>query len=147
MIDKTANSIHTKASDERKYLDLWIDLNPEAPKGKIVKSESPDFVVHYSRKHKAGIEITQWMANSGTDDNFLPKFNPSEILSIIHSKQEKLPLYRKQLLNRTILIIVLLRDGFQPFTFPQNMSYWIPSVLFDELYILDYDLNRLYRMK
>jgi len=147
MTERSETQSNFKALEERKYLDLWFELNPQAPKGRIIKSESPDFIIQNSRKRKVGIEITRWIANAYMVDGSIEKFKPSEIIPIIDKKQNKISIYHKLRFTRTILIVVLLRDGFHPFVLPQNMSHWIPSVLFDELYLLDFQLRRLYRIQ
>jgi hypothetical protein len=73
------------------------------PKGKLVKSESPDFILKVNRKKQIGIELTRfdYLANDGSSrDEILMHLG-----GLIAQKEDKLKLYRKKLLNEYWLVI------------------------------------------
>jgi hypothetical protein len=96
--------------EEILILDLFRKNYPEFPKGKLVKSESPDFIVKLGTKKMIGIEITR------LHDGKLPKNNPGfplapltyeNILASLKIKEEKLILYRKKRIEIFWLIITV----------------------------------------
>lgn len=53
------NNEHTRKQEERAYLDTLALLYPGFPDGRIMASESPDFVIRSGPRQATGIEITR----------------------------------------------------------------------------------------
>jgi hypothetical protein len=86
---------------EKKQLELvsmhfFMACYPDFPKGRLISSESPDFIVARGKRNRLGIELTR-----------IAPFCD-------HAMDEKLSLYQKQRLNGYWLIIftdMLLKSG------------------------------------
>jgi hypothetical protein len=90
-----------KVSEEWVAIRYFREKYAQFPKGKLIKSESPDFILKLNRKKSIGIEITRldYLLRNNFD-------NWSELLSrLLEKKEDKLPLYKKSLLNEYWLII------------------------------------------
>lgn len=100
--------------EERFYLDLFRKLESDFPKGKVLASESPDFLI--KTKHSTvGIEITRLLPLYVNEDSFNATnsqqkswlVGPHTIQMILDKKEEKLGLYRSKKLKACWLLIVL----------------------------------------
>ncbi len=94
---------------ERKKSEEWIVMRyfrekyELFPKGKLVKSESPDFILKVNRRKQIGIELTRF------DHLAAGKSGGNEVIhqlkKLITQKEDKLRIYQKKLLNEYWLII------------------------------------------
>ena len=100
--------------EERFYLDLFRKLESDFPRGKIIASESPDFLI--KTKHRTvGIEMTRMMPLYMREESFetaneAPKrwlVGTETLQMILDKKEEKLNLYQSKKLNAYWLIIVV----------------------------------------
>ena len=85
------------------------------PKGKLQKSESPDFILKVSPKKAIGIELTK--LHGSTVNKFkthyprkingytAPEFNRENLEFTIDAKNEKLSFYQEKKLNQLWLVI------------------------------------------
>lgn len=127
-----------KKKKERALLDQFKLAYSDFPKGKIFASESPDFILNPNRKRTIGIELIQ----------LFPKENLLEnIKTAIDKKEEKLRLYQKKILEKYWLLITT--DSLQSFKF--NIQNLIDKnefeSKFDQVFLLDLDADRVYRLK
>jgi len=97
-----------KKDEEILILELFRKGYNGFPKGTILKSESPDFILKISPKKSIGIEITR------LHDGSLPKNNPGfpvadlsieNLETTILKKEEMIPFYLKKNLHELWLII------------------------------------------
>jgi hypothetical protein len=94
--------------EEIMILELFRKSYPDFPKGKLVKSESPDFILKMNPKRTIGIEITRLHDGSLSKNN--PGFPVAELTkknieTTISHKEEKLTLYQKRNISEFWLII------------------------------------------
>lgn len=68
-------SDYLKAIDEQAIIGFFREAYEDFPRGKLVKSESPDFELKINRKRSIGIELTRLFKN-GNDPEHLPVKNP-----------------------------------------------------------------------
>lgn len=95
-----------KAYDEQLIMHYFREVYDDFPKGKLVKRESPDFVLKISRKHSIGIEITSLHeATTGKINHFSILID--EIEKQIIKKNEKYSLYAKNRFREYWLIIAV----------------------------------------
>ena len=97
-----------KAEQEWIIMRYFMEYCPGFPKGKLVKSESPDFQLWISPKRFIGIELTQiHQPNSDRPVQcFLGSESPVQQLShSVHLKEEKVRLYRSDHPYKLWLII------------------------------------------
>lgn len=139
--------------DEREILQLFRKAWPAFPKGRLIKTESPDFILKTSRKNSIGIEITRIdTATSGK------RFNNSETIilpdksasgtetmlfitrkfleSTIERKEQKLSLYRKQKSDAYWLIITAGSSDWKGFKLPQSINEMSFETKFDKLFVV-----------
>lgn len=75
-----------KSAEEWGLLEKFRELLADFPKGKVIKSESPDFIVSLNPKRNIGIELT-WVPG---------QLSMELIEETIARKEEKLRLYHKK---------------------------------------------------
>lgn len=92
-----------KDSEEWLVMRYFREKYTDFPRGKLVKSESPDFILKLSRKRSIGIELTR--LDYMIKDN--PDHLPEPLIKLLEKKEAKLLLYRKNLLNEYWLIITI----------------------------------------
>ncbi len=93
-----------KIDEERLIIQMFREVYDDFPKGKIIKSESPDFILKEPRKKKTGIELTR--LNNGNSEIYSPnKVLSKEAYLVDYTrkklrKKSRLPLYVKFLFNK-----------------------------------------------
>ncbi|PKP51956.1 MAG: hypothetical protein CVT92_11245 [Bacteroidetes bacterium HGW-Bacteroidetes-1] len=146
------NDISAKEKLERQQLNQFIALYPDFPKGKIVRNESPDFIVKTSRKSAIGIEITRLMPHYFLSEQQhmqigLPKFErlkSATLIDLILMKEAKLPLYFANHLKQVWLLIVIVPSpSGRKIILPSNMSDWQIKSKFDKIFLLNAEKNHL----
>ena len=73
------------------------------PKGKLSKSESPDFIIKHGRKKRIGVELTQldFCHKDGQENG------SKQLSDLLNRKEDKLRIYRKKWLNEYWLLITI----------------------------------------
>ncbi len=92
-----------KTSEEWVIMRYFREKYADFPKGKLVKNESPDFILKINRRKSIGIELTRldYLLDDTTKTNELNDL----INKLVAQKEEKLPLYQKNILSEYWLII------------------------------------------
>jgi len=108
---------------------------PGFPKGKLLKSESPDFILKSGPKHAIGIELTRlenekYIINPASFASFI-----EHIHSAISNKSEKLRNYRKNNLNAYWLIIHADSIEHKIPEFENRLRDSIPAADFDRVFL------------
>jgi len=142
-----------KEASEENILLLFKEAWPDFPKGKLVKSESPDFILRCSRKTSIGIELTrldgQDLLRNYEDKtppdagSYQPKSDQSriritwkQISSTIRRKEEKLALYRRQMAESYWLIITAGEENERRrFRISQNVVQWHFNTQFNKVFL------------
>ncbi|MCB2208434.1 MAG: hypothetical protein KQH67_09050 [Bacteroidetes bacterium] len=90
-----------KEIEEFIVMNYFREKYPHFPKGKLVRSESPDFILKLNRKNCIGIELTRldFILNDDPHDRQL------QLTSLLEKKQAKLRLYKKKLCRAYWLIM------------------------------------------
>ena len=101
--------------EEMLIMEYFRNEYEEFPKGKLQKSESPDFILRVSTKNAIGIELTK--LHGPTVNKYkthypckiagynAPEFNRENLEYTIDAKNEKLSFYQKKRLNQLWLLI------------------------------------------
>ncbi|NOX85754.1 MAG: hypothetical protein GXO86_07295 [Chlorobi bacterium] len=95
--------IENKKQEETLAMRYFREKYPAFPKGKLIKSESPDFILKTGRHHTTGIELTRLITPAGGFQS--PTALIEKLENLIRKKNEKLPLYRKNNFNELWLLI------------------------------------------
>ncbi len=141
-----------KKFEERKYLDQLIRLYPGFPHGRILPSESPDFLIHTGRKRRTGIELTRLTLPRGSlyagEDHFRPGFSLESVYELIRNKEAKISRYLRRGLVSVWLVILV--DGFsvpQAFNIDNQLKRLNPETRFNAVLILDLADQKVYEVK
>ena len=96
-----------KKDKEWLVLQYFREKYADFPKGRLLKSESPDFILKQGRKRSIGIELTQLdIGQKNHDENW------TELLEdLLLKKESKLSLYKKRILNEYWLLIAIENIG------------------------------------
>lgn len=123
--------------EEILVFDQFRKYYPEFPKGKLLKSESPDFILKVNPKKSIGIELTRLdiLADSLYD----------RIWNSIQKKELKIGIYQKKNFKDIWLIIYAdyLEDD-KSYNLNNNIAGWKFDSKFDKIFILDLFLNNLH---
>jgi len=113
------------------------------PAGRILRSESPDFIIRISRKKSLGIELTEIISH--TSGNIKYASNPvgdnndyvsQAILEAVSKKEEKIHLYRKNRLDHYWLIMYIQSEpGPSQSGFFNRMEKWIFQTSFNRIFL------------
>jgi hypothetical protein len=152
MTESNGERYRAKKREEREYLDLLIDLYPGFPAGRVIHSESPDFIVQSTRKQKTGIELTRLTRTEGDhfegSGHFHPDFSLDSLQELLNCKESKIGLYKTKGVEKIWLVILV--NGFSQspaFNINNQLERWRPETTFDALLILDLSLQRIYEVK
>lgn len=149
--------LNHKKAHEQNVIDSFIGCYPGFPKGKLIKAESPDFILQLSRRNKIGLEISRAFI-SAWDKEADPHYerpDQSTALDILYQqineisgkKEEKLSLYRKRILNAYWLIIVMEDSEFlKSLNIANHIDRWSFFSSFDKLFLFDYKKGSIYTL-
>lgn len=93
--------MNDKKHTESIIINLFREHFPDFPKGSLKPSESPDFILGITPRHKIGIELTSIHPHS-PDTELLSHEN---ITACLEAKNGKLRLYQRKKLNEYWLVI------------------------------------------
>jgi len=106
---------YSQITEEMLIMEYFKNEYKEFPKGKLQKSESPDFILRVSPKNAIGIELTKLHGQTVNKHKthyprkivgyHAPKFNRENLEYTIGAKNEKLAYYQKKRLNQLWLLI------------------------------------------
>jgi hypothetical protein len=86
-------------------LDRFRQSYRDFPSGRIIKSESPDFLIQLSPKRSIGVELTSLPKAAYNDDSTSLGSFLKDLASSLIKKEEKLAIYRKRRTNEYWLVI------------------------------------------
>lgn len=140
-----------KKLEERKYLNYFLQAYTDFPKGKIIAAESPDFIISLNYKRKLGIELTR-LTQPNLEESELailvPPLSKEYLIEKIKSKEEKLPLYKKQRVSE--LWLILVADTFErstSFNIHNQIEAWNIESRFDRVFLFEVMGNTVYEVK
>lgn len=134
--------------EEKLVMELFRQEYDDFPKGKLVKSESPDFILKASPKHRIGIEVTKLhgpkikkpkthfaISQEGYQP---PEFSKENIDFTIRAKDDKLYLYRQKKLNQFWLLITAdLTENPAAFNIPNKLGNWNFNSGFQKVFLFE----------
>lgn len=147
----------TQIMEEEYIIGLFRLEYPDFPKGKLLKTESPDFILKESPKTSIGIELTKlhgpsvkkekshYPPSSGYQP---PEFSKENIEYTISAKHEKLPLYQQKKLNQIWLLITANLDE-SPVSFNLNnkLENWNFFSGFQKIFLFELKTRKVYELK
>jgi hypothetical protein len=128
---------HDKSIQEQIILDRFRKHYHGFPKGRIVKSESPDFMLMSCNKPAIGIELTSLPFPNYTLGNESNEEFISDIVHSISRKQEKLKSYRQKNADAYWLIIFADSIELNGFSFNGQLEGSFSKNGFDRVFLFD----------
>lgn len=134
-----------KKEKEITTIRYFRDKYPEFPKGKLVPSESPDFILKGNAKTSIGIELTHLVDhNNGNsfynniETNLIRKIDREIIQNILESKEEKIKIYSKKKLKELWLLITADNlDLPGSVNMEDKFLKWELETSFDKVFLFD----------
>lgn len=139
-----------KKAHEQQVLQIFRNLIADFPKGKVLQTESPDFLVRLNRKKVIGIELTELHGQTFYDN--LGYYHNPELLyqnieHTISAKEEKIYLYQKSKPVELWLLIHL--RSFQNqlnFRYRNKLTNWVFRSSFDRIFLLEETKRELHEI-
>ena len=130
-----------QSQEELRIIRSFIEEFSDFPAGRLVKSESPDFILKINTRNSLGIEITRLKPPVSLHRKYRSReieLNKEILEQTIAGKEEKLPIYRKQNMNRIWLIITC--EGIQSrtdFNLRNKLQNWSFETGFNRVFLFD----------
>jgi hypothetical protein len=143
--------------EEMVIIDHFRNSFLQFPKGKLFKSESPDFILSINPKNSIGIELTKLHGPTihkikthyprKVSGYQAPEFNFENIEFTIQAKNEKLQLYRQKKLRQLWLLITAdLDESPVNFNLSNKLGNWSFSSGFNRIFILELKELKTYEL-
>jgi hypothetical protein len=149
---------YSQTLEELSIMEQFRDEYTDFPKGKLLKSESPDFILKINTKAAIGIELTKLHGTAVRKEKthfprqikgyYPPEFNRENIEFTIRAKNEKLPIYQQKRLNQLWLLITAdLEESPVSFNLHNKLDNWIFASEFQKIFLFElknrkvFDLN------
>ncbi|MFH0760261.1 MAG: hypothetical protein V2A67_02005 [Bacteroidota bacterium] len=140
-----------KTEQEWIIIRYFREYFPDFPKGRLRKSESPDFKLWTSPRRFIGIELTQIRPVSNPDPvpGFLDfRFAIDQLRSTIQAKEEKIGIYLKQ--KPDFLWLIIFADYSEANAIDRILSLIGRESLssgFDRIFLFDVDQHKTFLLK
>ncbi len=143
-----------KNIEEKLIIEYFINEYIHFPKGKLVKSESPDFILKQSPKRSIGIELTKlhhpenrFFYRDKRNDIQINELSKEPIEYTIKAKEEKLPLYQKKKINTFWLIITLEKYNVsKSLNLNNKFENWAFSSKFQKVFLFELVNRKVYEL-
>ncbi len=143
--------------EELQIMEQFRNEYREFPKGKLDKSESPDFILKITAKNTIGIELTKLHGPTVTKfkTHFPrkisgynpPEFNRENIEFTINAKNEKLSYYQEKKLNQLWLLITAdLDESPVNFNLGNKLQNWTFNSGFHKVFLLELKNQRIFEL-
>lgn len=139
---------YSQMMEELQIMEQFRNEYREFPKGKLDKSESPDFILKVTVKKAIGIELTK--LHGPTVAKFKthfprkitgynpPEFNRENLEFTINAKNEKLSYYQEKKLNQLWLLITAdLAESPVNFNLGNKLQNWTFNSGFHKIFLLE----------
>ncbi|MCD4664824.1 MAG: hypothetical protein K8R68_06090 [Bacteroidales bacterium] len=137
--------------EEHLIIEYFRDACIDFPKGKLIKSESPDFVLKINRKEIIGIELTRLSSIKNKSEKQVydnPEFNKENLEKTILKKRKKFYLYQKRKFKTIWLIIYsdFLKTS-SAFNIQNKITKWSFFSEFHKVFLFDLFEKKIYVIK
>ncbi|WP_299582497.1 hypothetical protein [uncultured Sunxiuqinia sp.] len=139
-----------KKEHENQVLQIFRNLISDFPKGKVVQTESPDFLIRLNRRKVIGIELTELHGQTFFDNQGYynePELLLQNIAHTISAKEEKIYLYQK--VKPVELWLLIHLRSFQnqlSFHYRNKLSNWDFNSSFDRIFLLEETKRELHEI-
>ena len=148
---------YSQMMEELQIIEQFRNEYRELPKGKLEKSESPDFILKITTKNAIGIELTKLhgptVAKYKThfprkiNGYVPPEFNRGNLEFTINAKNEKLSYYQEKKLNQLWLLITAdLDESPVNFNLGNKLQNWSFSSGFHKILLLELKKQKVFEL-
>jgi hypothetical protein len=147
----------SQTQEEILIMEYFRNVYTEFPKGKLVKSESPDFILSDNPKNTIGIELTK--LHGPTVHKFkthyplkiigykAPEVNRENIEFTINAKNEKLRIYQQKKLNQIWLLITAdLNDSPVHYNLSNKLENWHFASGFQKVFLFELKHRKVFEL-
>jgi hypothetical protein len=148
---------YSQMMEELLIMEQFRNEFKEFPKGKLQKSESPDFILRVSPKNTIGIELTK--LHGPTVNKFkthyprkingytAPEFNRENLEFTINAKNEKLAYYQKKSLNQLWLLITAdLEERPVNYNLGNKLQTWSFLSGFQKVFLFELTARKVFEL-
>ncbi len=143
--------------EELQIMEQFRNEYQEFPKGKLDKSESPDFILKTTARNAIGIELTKLHGPTVTkfkthfprkiNGYISPEFNRENIEFTINAKNEKLSYYQEKKLNQLWLLITAdLDESPVNFNLGNKLQNWTFNSGFQKVFLLELKNHKIFEL-
>ncbi len=143
--------------EELLIMEQFRNEYKEFPKGKLEKSESPDFILKVSTKSAIGIELTKLHGPTvikykthyprKINGYTAPEFNLENLQFTIAAKDEKLAYYQEKKLNQMWLLITAdLDESPVNYNLGNKLQNWSFSSGFQRIFLLELKNQKVFEL-
>lgn len=143
--------------EELLIMEQFRNEYKEFPKGKLEKSESPDFILKVSTKSAIGIELTKLHGPTvikykthyprKINGYTAPEFNLENLQFTIAAKDEKLAYYQEKKLNQLWLLITAdLDESPVNYNLGNKLQNWSFSSGFQRIFLLELKNQKVFEL-
>lgn len=144
--------------EEEYIIELFRNEYSDFPKGKLLKTESPDFILKESPQTAIGIELTKLHGPATTKENTniaskiygyrSPEFTRENIEFTINAKHEKLHIYQQKMLNQIWLLITAdLNESPVSFNLTNKLENWNFFSGFHKIFLFELKTRKVFELK
>jgi hypothetical protein len=143
--------------EELHIMEQFKNCYADFPNGKLVKSESPDFIVKKTIKTSIGIELTK--LHGPTVHKFkthyphkitgyqAPELNRENLEFTINAKNEKLNIYRHQKLSQIWLLITAdLAESPVSYNLSNKLGNWTFTSSFEKVFLFELEGRKVFEL-
>jgi len=148
---------YSQMMEELLIMEQFRNEFNEFPKGKLQKSESPDFILRISPKNAIGIELTKL---HGPDANKrkthypskiigynAPEFNRVNLEYTIDAKNKKLAYYQGKKLNQIWLLITTdMEESPVNYNLGNKIQSWIFLSGFQKIFLFELKAGKVFEL-
>lgn len=147
----------TQIIEEEFVIDLFRNKYSDFPKGKLLKTESPDFILKESARKSIGIELTKLhgptlkkeesRALDRVNGFLTQELTKENIEFTICAKEEKLPIYQQRKLSQIWLLITAdLRFNPVSFSLSNQLGTWSFNSGFQRVFLLELNSRKVFEL-
>jgi hypothetical protein len=149
---------YSQMMEEMLIMEYFRNEYKEFPKGKLQKSESPDFILRVSTKNAIGIELTKLHGPTVNKHKThyprkivgynAPEFNRENLEYTIDAKNEKLAYYQKKRLNQLWLLITAdLDQSPVNYNLGNKLENWSFLSGFQKVFLFELKTRQVFELK
>ncbi len=143
--------------EEMLIMQQFRNSYAEFPKGKLIKSESPDFILKKTPKAAIGIELTKLHGPTvyklkthyprKINGYQAPELNRENIEFTINAKNEKLQIYQQKRLNCIWLLITAdLAESPVSYNFSNKLENWTFISGFEKVFLFESKARKVFEL-